>query len=136
MEEMNLDANNINIEIYADEIAKYNKGFKSRENAIEFTPVYFGDKKSKSVKRNSKFFPDETDDISEIKTNFMDDNEISKESSKKMNNFFQDSIHYKTTKRLMPISRDKKRIQFHHLPHTAECRYHPAPYQRESLSHP
>ena len=109
MEEMNLDTNNINIEIMADEIGKYNKGFKKKENAIGFTPVYFGIKGNESIKtRNSRFFPDEND-ISEIKTNYIDDKEISQKKLKKMNNFFQDSNHNKKQKSL---SGDKKLILF------------------------
>ena len=51
----------------ADEIGRYDKGFKKKENGIGFIPLYFGIKRNESNnKRNSRFFYDEVD-ISEIK---------------------------------------------------------------------
>ncbi len=65
-EEMNLDINNVNAEIIADEISKYTKG--KRDNETNIDPKFFiksGNSKvsnyptlSKSTAVSSKFFPD------------------------------------------------------------------------------
>ena len=110
MEEMNLDTNNLNVGIMADEISKFNKGFKSKENVFGFTPQYFGIKEAKNLNMNSKFFPDEID-IRKYSTN---ENEVTPEKLEKMKNFYQ--VGFKgldskeNTGKEMQLSKDKKRI--------------------------
>ena len=114
MEEMNLDTNNLNIDIMADEISKYNKGFKKREkeNAIGFSPVYFGIKESEPRQINSKFFPGEVDIRKNISNNI--NNEITPERFEKMKKFYQVGFKVldskENSKKEMQLSSDKKRI--------------------------
>ena len=110
MEEMNLDTNNLDIGIMADEIAKYNKGFKGKENSLGFTPEYFGIKEKINQKTNSKFFPGEFDFR---KKSPNPNEEISPERLEKMKNFYQ--VGFKgldfneNTKKEMQLSKDKKK---------------------------
>ena len=109
MEEMNLDTNNVNIGIMADEITKYNKGFKNKENALDFNPEFFGIKEKEKFVLNSKFFNDEVNH-----NNNNEGDEISPEKLKKMRKFYQ--VGFKglsskeNTKKEMQLSKDKKKI--------------------------
>ena len=109
-EEMNLDTNNVDIDIMADEISKYNKGFKSKENALGFTPEYFGIKTKKIVPINSRYFPGEVD----VRKRPDNDDEISPEKLDKLKKFYH--VGFKglnpneNIKKEMQISKDKKRI--------------------------
>ena len=111
MEEMNLDTNNVDVDIMADEISKFNKGFKSKENALGFNPEYFGIKEKKQLNMNSQFFPGEVD-MRKPQTN--NDDDISPEKLAKMKKFYQ--VGFKgldtneNTKKEMQISKDKKRV--------------------------
>ncbi len=60
-EEMNLDVNNLDIQVMADEVSKYRKGFQNKENALNFDPNFYGIKDKKKMELNTKFFPGETD---------------------------------------------------------------------------
>ena len=110
MPEMNLDTNNVDVDIMADEIAKYNKGFKSKENALNFNPDYFGIKNKKQVNFNTKFFPGEVD----VRKHPDLDDEISPEKLEKMKNFY--NVGFKgldsaeNTQKEMQLSKDKKHI--------------------------
>ena len=110
MEEMNLDTNNVDIGIMADNIASYNKGFKSKENALGFTPEYFGIKEKKQIKMNSRYFPGEVD----VRNHPDMDDEISPERLEKMKKFYQVGFKGLNPNELnqkeMQISKDKKRI--------------------------
>ena len=110
MEEMNLDTNNVDIGIMADNIAKYNKGFKSKENALGFTPEYFGIKEKKQIKMNSRYFPGEVD----IRTHPDMNDEISPERLEKMKKFYQVGFKGLSPNELnqkeMQLSKDKRRI--------------------------
>ena len=110
MEEMNLDTNNVDIGIMADNIAQYNKGFKSKENALGFTPEYFGIKEKKQIKMNSRYFPGEVD----MRTHPDMNEEISPERLEKMKKFYQ--VGFKgldpneMNQKEMQLSKDKRRI--------------------------
>ena len=110
MEEMNLDTNNLNVGIMADEISKFNKGFKSKENALGFTPEYFGIKNQKQLDPNSKFFPGEVD----MRKHVTNDDEITPEKLEKFSKFYH--VGFKgldikeKNKKEMKLSKDKKRI--------------------------
>ena len=110
MEEMNLDTNNVNIGIMADEISKYNKGFKTKENALGFNPEYFGIKNQKQFDPNSKFFPGEID----MRKHITNTDEISPEKLEKYNKFynvgFKGLNQNEKIEKEMQISKDKKRI--------------------------
>ena len=109
-EEMNLDTNNIDISIMADEISKYNKGFKSKENALGFTPEYFGIKPKKAQIVNSKYFPGEVD----VRKRPDNDDEISPEKFEKMKNFYNVGFKGLSSKenaqKEMQLSKDKRKI--------------------------
>ena len=110
MEEMNLDTNNINIGIMADEITKYNKGYKDMDqNALGFNPHYFGIKEIPKTKINTKFFPGEID----LKKK-SDNEEITPEHLEKIKDFYQvgfKGLNYKETiKKEMKLNEDKKKI--------------------------
>jgi hypothetical protein len=112
MEEMNLDTNNLNVNIMADEISKYNKGYKNENiNALGFNPRYFGIKDIPKKDVNSKFFPGETD---LRKKNDNNDDDISPEQLAKMKKFYQ--VGFKgldfseKIKKEMKINDDKKKI--------------------------
>jgi len=111
MEEMNLDTNNLNVGIMADNIANYNKGYKGKENVLGFTPEYFGIKDKKKVNVNSRFFPGETD----IRNTQLNDDDISPERLEKYKNFYDVGFKGLDSKeniqKEMQISKDKKRIQ-------------------------
>ena len=111
MEEMNLDINNLNIDIMADEIIKYNKGFKTKENNIfNFNPNYFGIKEINTKKINLNFFPKNNDIFPKIH----DDNEISSQKLAKLKKFYQ--VGFKgldkkeNIKKDIKLSTDKTRI--------------------------
>ena len=110
MEEMNLDTNNVNIGIMADEITKYNKGYKGKENALGFNPEYFGIKDKKKLNVNTKFFPDSV----EFRTHQTIDDEISPEKLEKLNKFYNVGFKGLDSRENIPkemkISKDKKRI--------------------------
>ena len=110
MEEMNLDTNNVNIGIMADEISKYNKGFLGKENALGFNPNYFGLKDKKNLKVNTKFFPEE-DGLRRRQTNF---DEISPEKLEKLNKYygvgFKGLDYTEKIPKEMQISKDKRKI--------------------------
>ena len=80
MEEMNLDTNNIDIDIMADELGKYHKGFKSKENALDFNPEFFGIKAKEKFEVNTKFFNKEENNLNSIN----DTEEIPQEKLKKI----------------------------------------------------
>ena len=110
MEEMNLDTNNLNVGIMADEITRYNKGYMNKDNALGFDPKYFGIKEKPKTIVNSKYFPGEVD----VRKRPDNDDEISSERLDKMKKFYQvgfkglDSKENK--KKEMQINADKKRI--------------------------
>ena len=110
MEEMNLDTNNVNVGIMADEITRYNKGYMSKDNALGFDPKYFGIKEKPKTIVNSKYFPGEVD----VRKKPDNGDEISSERLDKMKKFYQvgfkglDSKENK--KKEMQINADKKRI--------------------------
>ena len=95
MEEMNLDTNILNVGIMADEISKFNKGYKRKENKIGFSPIYFGLKEGKNPQINTKFFPGQID----IRKTDYNDKEGPSEKLDKIKPFYQDGL-----------SRDKKRL--------------------------
>ena len=111
MEEMNLDTNNVNVGIMADEISKYNKGYKgSGENVLNFNPKYFGIKEIPKIKFSSKFYPDEVDIRKKINNN----EEISPEYLEKMKKFYQVGFKGLESKenlrKEMKINEDNKKI--------------------------
>ena len=110
MEEMNLDTNNLNVGIMADEISKYNKGYLNKDNALGFNPKYFGIKDKPKTVVNSKYFPGEVD----VRQRPDNDEEISPERLDKMKKFYQ--VGYKgldvkeSKKKEMRINDEKKKI--------------------------
>ena len=111
MEEMNLDVNNLNVGIMADEINKYNKGYKGiDENALGFNPKYFGIKDIPKINYSSKFYPGEID-VRKQKDN---NDEISPEHLEKMKKFYQ--VGFKgleskeNIKKEMKINEENKKI--------------------------
>ena len=110
MEEMNLDVNDLNVGIMADEITRYNKGYSNKDNALGFNPKYFGLKPKIDIKVNSKYFPGEID----VRRNTNNDDEISPERLDKMKRFYQ--VGFKgldkseNKKKEMAINDDKKKI--------------------------
>jgi len=109
-EEMNLDVNNLNIGIMADEITRYNKGYKNQDNALNFNPNYFGIKEKPKSNKNSRFFPGEVD----VRKKTNNDDEISPERLDKMKNFYQ--VGFKgldlkeNTRKEMKLDDGKKKI--------------------------
>ena len=110
LEEMNLDTNNIDINIMADQIAKYNKGFKRKENALDFKPEFFGIKPREKLDINTKFFNNEIPNMQ--KTYNYDD--IPPERLDKMKKFYQVGFtglnQEEISKKELQISKDKKNI--------------------------
>ena len=111
MEEMNLDTNNLNVGIMADEIGKYNKGFKRKQlNTVGFSPVYFGIKENNKSEINTKFFPEEID----IRTKATIPDDVPSEKFDKMKKFYQ--VGFKgldpneKNKKEIQLSQDKKRV--------------------------
>ena len=110
MEEMNLDTNNLDVGIMADEITRYNKGYKNEDNALNFNPKYFGIKEKPKTNFNSKYFPGEVD----LRKNINPDDEIDPERFEKMKKFYHVGFKGLDPKELrkkeMKINQDKKRI--------------------------
>ena len=110
LEEMNLDTNNIDINIMADKIARYNKGFKKKENALDFNTEFFGIKQKEKFDVNTKFFNNETHNSVKVYNN----EDISPEHLQKMKKFYQTGFtglnSKENTKKELQISPDKKRI--------------------------
>ena len=110
MEEMNLDTNNLNVNIMADEIGRYNKGYKNQDNALGFNPNFFGIKDKTKTNVNSKFFPGEVD----IRQKPNLDDEISPERLEKMKQFYQ--VGFKgldsneKRRKEMKLADDKKKV--------------------------
>jgi len=137
MEEMNLDTNNIDIDIMADELGKYHKGFKSKENALDFNPEFFGIKEKEKFEVNTKFFNKEENNLNSIN----DTEEIPQEKLKKMKKFYQ--VGFKglaskeNTKKEIQLSKDKKSIiinRKHDLEKISEKEegpFEPEPYEKD-----
>ena len=110
LEEMNLDTNNIDVNIMADKIARYNKGFKNKENALDFNTEFFGIKQKEKFDINSKFFNKENDDSMKINNN----EDISPGRLQKMRKFYKVGFtgldSQENTKKELQISPDKKKI--------------------------
>ena len=110
LEEMNLDTNNIDVSIMADKIARYNKGFKNKENALDFNTEFFGIKQKEKFDINSKFFNKENDDSMKINNN----EDISPGRLQKMRKFYKVGFtgldSQENTKKELQISPDKKKI--------------------------
>ena len=110
MEEMNLDTNNLNVGIMADAVTRYNKGYKTQDNALNFNPNFYGIKEKPKSNRNTKFFPGEVD----VKRKVNNDDEISPERFDKMKKFYQ--VGFKgldpkeNKKKEMKLNDEKKRI--------------------------
>ena len=89
IEEMNLDINNLNIGIMADEISKYKRGFKSKEikNTFNYNTNYFGIKDDNKKNINKKYFSENND----VPFDIIDknDDDITPEQFNKMKNFYQ-----------------------------------------------
>ena len=112
MEEMNLDINNVDIGIMADEIGKHKKGFIRKENnALDFNPEFFGIKKKENFIVSTKFFNDEENNNHKI----INSEEISPERFEKAKKFYHE-VGFKglsekeNSKKEMQLSKDKKRI--------------------------
>ena len=110
MEEMNLDTNNLDVGIMADEIARYNKGYKNDDNALNFNPKYFGIKEKPKSNFNSKYFPGEVD----LRKNINTDDEIDPERFEKMKKFyhvgFKGLDQKELKKKEMKMNKDRKKI--------------------------
>ena len=109
-EEMNLDVNNLNVGIMADEITRYNKGYKSQDNVFNFNPNYFGIKEKPKINKNTGFFPGEVD----VRKKTNNDDEISPERLDKMKRFYQVGFkgldQKENTRKEMKLNDEKKRI--------------------------
>ena len=110
MEEMNLDTNNLNVGIMADQITRYNKGYSNKDNALGFDPKYFGIKEKPKTNVNSRYFPGEID----IRKQPDNDDEISPERLHKIKKFYH--VGFKgldpkeNKKKELKINDDKKKI--------------------------
>ena len=110
MEEMNLDTNNLNVGIMADQIARYNKGYSNKDNALGFDPKYFGIKEKPKTNVNSKYFPGEID----VRKQPDNDDEISPERLDKIKKFYH--VGFKgldpkeNKKKELKLSDNKKKI--------------------------
>ena len=113
IEEMNLDINNLNVGIMAEEISKYKKGFQRKENVndiFKYNKKFFNTKEPENKNKTSNFFSKDEDIINNINI----DNEISQAQLAKTKKFYQ--VGFKgldskeNIKQEIALSSDKTRI--------------------------